>query len=109
MTLTPSTSCPGPQLQMTIEEGHIWNTLADAPETVLTMLAEKSDILSESYTHQSNPPTTQTYEESKEILHAMGAPCIESEGPFEAEALASSLVIHDIVDYVASKDTVHSF
>jgi flap endonuclease-1 len=94
------------QLQMTIEEGQIWDTLADAPETALATLAEKSGAFSESYTRRSNPPTTQTYEESKEILRAMGVPCIESEGPFEAEALASSLVIHGIADYVASEDTV---
>ncbi|KAG2154282.1 PIN domain-like protein [Suillus bovinus] len=93
------------QLQMTIEEGQVWDTLADAPETVLATLAEKSSVLSESYARRSNPPTTQTYEESKEILQAMGVPCIESEGPFEAEALASSLVIHGIADYVASEDT----
>ncbi|KAG2134858.1 PIN domain-like protein [Suillus clintonianus] len=93
------------QLQMTIEEGQIWDTLADAPETALTTLAEKSGVISESYARRSNPPTVQTYEESKEILRAMGVPCIESEGPFEAEALASSLVIHGIADYVASEDT----
>ncbi|KAG1776885.1 PIN domain-like protein [Suillus placidus] len=93
------------QLQMTIEEGQIWDTLSGAPETALATLAEKSGVLSESYARRSNPPTTQTYEESKEILCAMGVPCIESEGPFEAEALASSLVIRGIADYVASEDT----
>ncbi|KAG1823472.1 PIN domain-like protein [Suillus subaureus] len=93
------------QLQMSIEEGQIWDTLADAPETTLATLAEKSGALSESYARRASPPTTQTYEESKEILRAMGVPCIESEGPFEAEALASSLVIHGIADYVASEDT----
>ncbi|KAG1753635.1 PIN domain-like protein [Suillus paluster] len=93
------------QLQMTIEEGQIWNTLADAPETALAMLAEKSGVMSESYARRSNAPTTRTYEESKEMLRAMGVPCIESEGPFEAEALASSLVIHGVADYVASEDT----
>jgi flap endonuclease-1 len=97
------------QLQMTIEEGRIWDALADAPETALASLAEKSGVLSESYARRSSPPTTQTYEESKEILRAMGVPCIESEGPFEAEALASSLVIHGIADYVASEDTVLHF
>ncbi|OJA17680.1 hypothetical protein AZE42_03022 [Rhizopogon vesiculosus] len=93
------------QLQMTIEEGQIWDTLGDAPVTALAMLAERSSTISESYARRSNPPTVQTYEESKEMLHAMGVPCIESEGPFEAEALASSLVIHGVADYVASEDT----
>lgn len=93
------------QLQMTIEEGQLWDTLADAPETALATLAEKSGAFSESYARRSNLPTTQTYEESREILRAMGVPCIESKGAFEAEALASSLVIHGIADYVASEDT----
>jgi flap endonuclease-1 len=94
------------QLQMTIEEGQIWDALTDTPVTALTMLAERSNTISESYARRSNPPTAQTYEESKEILRAMGVPCIDSEGPFEAEALASSLVIHGVADYVASEDTV---
>lgn len=97
------------QLQMTIEEGQIWDTLSDAPVTAVAMLAERSSTISESYARRSNPPTVQTYEESKEILRAMGVPCIESEGPFEAEALASSLVIHGMADYVASEDTVWPF
>lgn len=94
------------QLQLTIEEGQIWDTLVDVPVTTLAMLAERSNTISESYARRSNPPTVQTYEESREILRAMGVPCIESEGPFEAEALASSLVIHGVADYVASEDTV---
>jgi len=32
-------------------------------------------------------------------------PCIESTGPYEAEALASSLVLNGCADYVASEDT----
>jgi len=96
------------QLQMTIEEGQIWDTLLDTPVTAVAILAERSSTVSESYARRSNPPTSQTYEESKEILRAMGVPCIESEGPFEAEALASSLVIHGVADYVASEDTVRS-
>jgi len=46
-----------------------------------------------------------TYEESKDILRAMGVPCVESTGPYEAEALASSLVLNGCADYVASEDT----
>ncbi|TDL13672.1 hypothetical protein BD410DRAFT_846717 [Rickenella mellea] len=33
------------------------------------------------------------------LLEAMGVPCIESSGPFEAEALASSLVINGHADF----------
>ncbi|KIJ11748.1 hypothetical protein PAXINDRAFT_171702 [Paxillus involutus ATCC 200175] len=103
------------QLQMTLDEGLIWESLVasstDAPslpldtESTLSALAEKSSTISESYQRRSHPPTSETYEESKEILRAMGVPCIESTGPFEAEALASSLVIHGHADYVASEDT----
>ncbi|KIL00334.1 hypothetical protein PAXRUDRAFT_821792 [Paxillus rubicundulus Ve08.2h10] len=103
------------QLQMTLDEGLIWESLVasstDAPSTpldtelTLSALAEKSSAISESYQRRSNPPTSDTYEESKEILRAMGVPCIDSTGPFEAEALASSLVIHGHADYVASEDT----
>ena len=36
----------------------------------------------------------------------MGVPCVEADGPFEAEALAASLVLRGQADYVASEDTV---
>ena len=101
------------QLQMTLDEGHIWNLLSvpssDVPppdtESALTTLAERSTVISQSYQRRSNSPTTQTYEECKELLRAMGVPCIESSGPFEAEALACALVIHGHADYVVSEDT----
>ena len=44
----------------------------------------------------------------KEIIRAMGVPCVETDGPFEAEALAASIVIHGQADFVASEDTVIS-
>lgn len=101
------------QLQMTLDEGHIWSflsgPLSDVPpletESALMTLAERSTVISQSYQRRSNSPTTQTYEECKELLHAMGAPCIESSGPFEAEALACALVTHGHADYVVSEDT----
>lgn len=101
------------QLQMTLDEGHVWNVLSvpssDLPpveiESTLMALAERSAAISRSYQRRSNSPTTQTYEECKELLRAMGIPCIESSGPFEAEALASALVLHGHADYVVSEDT----
>ncbi|KAH7922770.1 PIN domain-like protein [Leucogyrophana mollusca] len=104
------------QLQMTVDEGRIWDRLVGLPtsslaeeasitEASLTSLAERSSLISDSYQRRTNPPTSETYDECKEILHAMGVPCIESSGPFEAEALASSLVINGLADYVASEDT----
>ena len=103
------------QNELTFEESNFWEHLsdaevsklgADAVEHELAALAEKSNVISQSYERRTHPPTAETYEESKEILRAMGVPCLESTGPFEAEALASSLVIHGYADYVASEDTV---
>lgn len=100
------------QLQMTFDEGYIWNLLSgpsDVPppetESALMTLAQRSNVISQSYQRRSNSPTTQTYDECKELLRAMGVPCIESSGPFEAEALACALVTHGHADYVVSEDT----
>lgn len=106
------------QYQLTLEEGKLWEKLTDPDEAVdhdesstvaiLASLREKSSFMVQSYHRRNNPPTETTYEESKNILHAMGVPCIESTGPYEAEALASSLVLNGCADYVASEDTVRS-
>jgi len=103
------------QYQLTVEEGKLWEKLTDPDEAVdqdesptaaiLESLRERSSFMVQSYLRRNNPPTETTYEESKNILHAMGVPCIESTGPYEAEALASSLVLNGRADYVASEDT----
>lgn len=118
------------QYQLTLQEGKFWDnfiltlslepeasalpvdmsdheTTADAVEghqKILQDLTHKSNLISESYRICTNPPTRQTYAECKEILQAMGVSCINCDGPFEAEALASSL--NRYADYVASEDTV---
>lgn len=105
------------QYQLTVEEGKLWHKLTDLEEevvdqdesptaTTLASLREKSYFMVQSYLRRNNPPTEITYEESKNILRAMGVPCLESTGPYEAEALASSLVLNGCADYVASEDTV---
>jgi flap endonuclease-1 len=105
------------QYQLTVEEGKLWHKLTDLEEevvdqdespaaTTLASLREKSCFMVQSYLRRNNPPTEITYEESKNILRAMGVPCLESTGPYEAEALASSLVLNGCADYVASEDTV---
>lgn len=100
------------QDQLTMEEGKFWNRVMQSPsavedtELVIRDLVQKSSVLLDSFNRRTNLPTLETYDESKEILYAMGVPCIETEGAFEAEALASSLVIHGFADYVASEDTV---
>ncbi|KAH9177730.1 PIN domain-like protein [Lactarius sanguifluus] len=103
------------QYQLTVEEGKLWEKLTDPEEasdheespteTILASLREKSCFMVESLVRRSNPPTEITYEESKSVLHAMGVPCIDTTGPYEAEALASSLVLNGSADYVASEDT----
>lgn len=120
------------QHQLTLQEGVFWDNLTStlsiqpevppvplevAPEQetavavethqeMLQELTHRSNLISESYRIRTNPPTTQTYAECREILQAMGVSCVECEGPFEAEALASSLVLSGHADYVASEDTV---
>ncbi|KAJ7578471.1 PIN domain-like protein [Mycena floridula] len=95
------------QNQMTVEEGKLWKELfSEKPaESALSSLTQKSSLMSESYKRNSSPATSQTYSEAKEIIEAMGLPCLESEGTYEAEALASSLVLNGLADYVASEDT----
>ncbi|KAF8531084.1 hypothetical protein JB92DRAFT_243407 [Gautieria morchelliformis] len=100
------------QVQLAIDEGILWRSLVD-PSAVdeadsqqrLDLLSRRSETLSKSYEKRNNPPTSKTYEESKLILQALGVPCIETAGPYEAEALAASLVHHGFADYVASEDT----
>jgi flap endonuclease-1 len=101
------------QVQLTVDEGTLWDELTYAPSAgegttraAVASLAQKSSIMSQSFNRRTHPPTSQTYIESKTILDAMGVPCLESTGSFEAEALAASLVIHGHADYVASEDTV---
>ncbi|KAJ7211365.1 PIN domain-like protein [Mycena pura] len=101
------------QLQLTADEAKFWDDLASngsspefqPPDETLATLASRADIMSQSYQRRINPPTTRTYEESKELLRTLGVPCIESTGTYEAEALASSLVLNGLADYVASEDT----
>ena len=97
---------------LVVEEGKFWEQLtsSEALEDSITSLAEsleaKSNVLSESYARRTHAPTSATYEESREVLRAMGIPCIEPSGPYEAEALAASIVLNGYADYVASEDTV---
>ena len=107
------------QYQLAIDEGELWQNLTISPCALpdllnddkifvksLDTLMEKSCLMSESYQRRINVPTAQTYDECKEILQAMGVPCVESTGAFEAEALAASIVLNGLADYVVSEDTV---
>jgi hypothetical protein len=103
------------QHKLVLEEGHVWKQIEqltptsevqDTPVSSLHSLEEKSAYMSQSYDRRNNPPTAETYAECKLILGAMGVPCIEATGPYEAEAVASSIVINGHGDYVVSEDTV---
>jgi flap endonuclease-1 len=111
------------QYQLTLDEQSLWEQLVSSPSIIthssddefasavemnLANLTQTSNVMSESYQRRTNPPTGQNYEESKTIIQAMGVPCIDSVGPFEAEALASSIVLSGLADYVASEDTVRT-
>ncbi|KAG6854103.1 hypothetical protein C0991_010517 [Blastosporella zonata] len=113
------------QYQLTLEEGRFWDSFAasqsieqglgherepvgmtgsDLPDA-LEKLSKTSDLMSASFERRMYPPTSSTYAESKEILRAMGVPCLDTSGAFEAEALASSMVLNGLADYVVSEDT----
>ncbi|KAI0676478.1 PIN domain-like protein [Trametes maxima] len=102
------------QHSLMVEEGKLWQQLAESDgfesiDRTVTSLARdleaKSSLLSESYSRRTYAPTTETYEQCRDILRAMGIPCVDSSGPFEAEALAASMVLNGQADYVASEDT----
>jgi len=106
------------QLQLAADESLFWDSLSGGelteselsdeatPAEVLASLTERSELLSESYRRRIDAPTAQTYDESREIIRAMGIPCFETTGAYEAEAAAASLVLKGYADYVASEDTV---
>jgi flap endonuclease-1 len=105
------------QIQLTADEAKLWEEIASpspvpqppdsqSPEDTLSSLSYRATLMSQSYERRTNPPTTQTYDECKEVLKAMGIPCMDTGGTYEAEALASSIVLHGFADYVASEDTV---
>ena len=69
-------------------------------------LADRSEMISHSYRRTTELPSEAAYMESKVMIEAMGVPWVESVAGVEAEAFASSLVLHGFADYVASEDTV---
>ena len=69
-------------------------------------LADKSFLMSTSFLRRTVVPTDQTYQESKDILQAMGIPCIDAGEATEAEALASAIVHEGLADFVVTEDTV---
>jgi len=71
----------------------------------LESIMDRSFAMSTSFQRRTDRPTPQTFQESQEILSAMGIPCLETRGGVEAEALAASMVLNGMADYVATEDT----
>ena len=114
------------QNKLTTDEGKVWGKIAssmslyakpalsstasiDFPISTINdinTLADKSFLMSTSFLRRTHIPTDQTYRESKEILQAMGIPCIDATDATEAEALASAIVHQGLADFVATEDTV---
>jgi len=112
------------QYEITVKESKFWtdcitsltsdvpallaeeNGLLKHSEGQLDTLLDKSYTMASMYERRTNIPTQETYREAKCILKAMGIPCIEVNGAYEAEALASSMVLAGLADYVVSEDTV---
>ena len=83
--------------------------LLDLVEEKTCALADRSHTISDSFRRRTNFPNSDTtYRESKEILTVISIPCIDVIGSIEGEALASSIVLRGLDDYVASEDTVVS-
>ncbi|KAF9485035.1 PIN domain-like protein [Pholiota conissans] len=104
------------QYELNVQEGKIWEEIcggvdkltleiSEVAEKEVDTLLEKSQVMANSFQKRNNAPTAQTYRDSKEILQAMGIPCIDATGAIEAEALASSMVLKGLADYVVSEDT----
>uniref|UniRef100_D8QHA2 PIN domain-like protein n=1 Tax=Schizophyllum commune (strain H4-8 / FGSC 9210) TaxID=578458 RepID=D8QHA2_SCHCM len=108
------------QRQLTLDEGGFWKELQTSraystrgssgsakakSKYAIDTLMQKSALMHASFDRRAHPPTEATYRESKEILAALGVPCVDATGAFEAEALASAMVLGGLADYVVSEDT----
>jgi len=98
------------QAHLTMMEKDLWNGLltSEVEENVKAIcdaLVTESSKMSKSFDRRTRPPTKETYQESQEILKAMGIRCLRADGETEAEGLASHIVLSGQADYVASEDT----
>ncbi|CAK5274682.1 unnamed protein product [Mycena citricolor] len=100
------------QVALAQQEANLWRGLSaadfdavGAEDSPLSHLSAKAETMSKSYQRRTDVPTTQTYNECKSLLRAMGVACVSTTGSYEAEALAASMVIHKMADFVVSEDT----
>ncbi|KAF9568683.1 PIN domain-like protein [Agrocybe pediades] len=100
------------QNELTIQEEKVWSDIVtslvpsnpDVEEDINSLLS-RTHTMAESFQRRSDGPTAAAYQECKEIIKAMGIPCIDATGAIEGEGLASKLVLDGLADYVASEDT----
>lgn len=78
----------------------------ESPRLQLETMVDRSSVMVSMYERRTNVPTQETYSQARQILKALGIPCIEVVDAYEAEALASSMVLAGLADYVVSEDTV---
>ncbi|KAK4694087.1 hypothetical protein P7C70_g8801, partial [Phenoliferia sp. Uapishka_3] len=76
-------------------------------EEGLSRIKERSDALAESHKKRSLSVPKSAYEETMQLLRALGIPVIKpsTDEPHEAEGLCSTLYSLGHVDYVVSEDT----
>jgi hypothetical protein len=101
------------QYELALQEEEAWEKLATGSDESLEKaedafydIQERSQVIADSYKRRNEFPTAKTYEDAKTIIRAMGVPCLESEAPYEAEGLASAIVLAGHADFVASDDSV---
>ncbi|KAH7098396.1 hypothetical protein BKA62DRAFT_713464 [Auriculariales sp. MPI-PUGE-AT-0066] len=96
------------QYDLMVKEGALWDALDSTDVDVLDAahsLHVRSAAIAASYAKRNDPPSKETYKESRDMLIALGVPCLSSDGPFEGEAYASALVHAGLADFVATEDT----
>jgi flap endonuclease-1 len=104
------------QCHLAVKEKDLWDSLSRVSvgdhsswehlTDVARILVQQSHQMSSSFSRRTNLPTAETYQQSREILLAMGVQCTQVEGLVEAEGLASAMVLNGDADFVASEDTV---
>jgi flap endonuclease-1 len=112
------------QYDLTVEENRFWKDCISTLQSDVTPhldvvprntqdqlnpLVDKSFVMASMYERRTNVPTQETYRQARYILEALGIPCIEVNGAYEAEAMASSMVLAGLADHVVSEDTVCIF
>ncbi|PVF97437.1 PIN domain-like protein [Serendipita vermifera] len=100
------------QHELALKEGEAWKKLATGSDEYLEKaedafydIHERSQVAAESYKRRTKLPTQRTYQDVKELLAVMGIPCLEPEAGYEAEGLASAIVLAGHADFVVSEDS----